>query len=469
MKTPLSPEVFEQTIRQTLPILKPHAFPADLKETLKLIFRSKDKVVDRERFNIILSSFHLPPTRAAFFRHYFGDKIEDAESLKASLLRLAKDCLWHFGDIRRGYLILNESDDIAGFIASHQFNVAEFRDRLEWAVIEDIPPSDRGYLGYVSGERPYQQRKLLSIADKVIHELEQNAQEYAALNASEVTSRILKKLADKEREQLMGGMKELHDLELFESVSLEKNKAELARLRKEVDETIKKVELLKETAKRNQMHYLRNVEMIDVYVATSMRDDKEYLEMYSFVDATFSDHDIRPLNLRYFDPTLCYCDSRIDKGIIECLLVRCAKVTIYCAQDGDTFGKDSELAATLCQGKPVIVFVPTENNDLERKRKLEKRAQTFREFHPLGLQVGLYDGVARGVIVVRSPQECARMLKRILTNSLEVEFTFEQHGIVLREKETQSVLRVMTGWRELASSFWHNFGISEDPKSGRPS
>lgn len=182
-----------------------------------------------------------------------------------------------------------------------------------------------------------------------------------------------------------------------------------------------------------------------------------------------TDNDVCSLNLRYFDPTLCYCESRIDKGIIECLLVRTAKVTIYCAQDGDTFGKDSELAATLCQGKPVIVFVPEgDDSDLERKEKLDARAKVFQDFHPLGLQVGLYDGVARGVIVVRTPEMCAKILYQILTNSLEVQLKFEQHGLTLREKTSKSVIRVMTGWNELAHAFWNNFGISSSPKSGRP-
>jgi hypothetical protein len=35
-----------------------------------------------------------------------------------------------------------------------------------------------------------------------------------------------------------------------------------------------------------------------------------------------------------------------------------AKCTIYHVQESDTLGKDSELAATLAQGKPVIAFIP---------------------------------------------------------------------------------------------------------------
>lgn len=39
-------------------------------------------------------------------------------------------------------------------------------------------------------------------------------------------------------------------------------------------------------------------------------------------------------------------------------MLKRARCTIYMAQETDTFGKDSELATTLAQGKPVIVFCP---------------------------------------------------------------------------------------------------------------
>jgi hypothetical protein len=40
-------------------------------------------------------------------------------------------------------------------------------------------------------------------------------------------------------------------------------------------------------------------------------------------------------------------------------MLRRAKCTTYLAQETDTLGKDSELASTLAQGKPVIAFVPS--------------------------------------------------------------------------------------------------------------
>ena len=49
------------------------------------------------------------------------------------------------------------------------------------------------------------------------------------------------------------------------------------------------------------------------------------------------------------------------------------------AQEGDTLGKDSELAATLAQGKPVIVYVPKiEDNELEtHANKLKGRPLSY--------------------------------------------------------------------------------------------
>jgi hypothetical protein len=39
-------------------------------------------------------------------------------------------------------------------------------------------------------------------------------------------------------------------------------------------------------------------------------------------------------------------------------MLRRASCTIYLAQESDTLGKDSELASTLAQGKPVVAYIP---------------------------------------------------------------------------------------------------------------
>lgn len=242
---------------------------------------------------------------------------------------------------------------------------------------------------------------------------------------------------------------------------------------------------------RNHNAYLTSDHM-DVYVATSMRQPHEYLFTNEICREVFGTEDLRELRVRYFDPTQAYCRNRIDKGLSEGLMLKRAKCTLYLIQESDTFGKDSELAATLAQGKPVVAFVPKINDGdemtfaqklVERLKKVypdktreeivldqlrlanpslawenagvrawcesgaagsleemqsllgqqlriayDKRAKTLKEDHPLGLQVNLQSGVANGVIVARSERDCARLIRSILLGKLELELDEPSDG-----------------------------------------
>jgi hypothetical protein len=112
-----------------------------------------------------------------------------------------------------------------------------------------------------------------------------------------------------------------------------------------------------ERGRRNHLAYLVS-DHLDVYVATSMRERHEYLAVNELCDRIFSNPKLDRLRLRWFDPTQAYCLDRIDKGLAEALMLKRAKCTVYLVQESDTLGKDSELASTLAQGKPVIAFVP---------------------------------------------------------------------------------------------------------------
>lgn len=483
-------KIIIETLKKEIPLIKEEKIPSGFSDTIDMMFSDGILKLDRERFNILASYWELPPVSKEFFGRYFSETVSTIEQFKTGLDKFIIEALWHFGDLERAYYSLCDIEGIEEYFNEHSFHVEELKERLPWTLVEPIEPTDRGFLGYVSGQRPKQQQELLGFAELVIEELEDNKADYENLSSEIISETILNKLSKKNPDiknkiEEFKKLSEIKYLDLFSSKELENTKNTIASLKKQIDETIIKIDKLKEAGKRNQEHYLRNIESIDVYVATSMRNDIEYLDMYNFVNTTFSDTQIKSLNLRYFDPTLCYCESRIDKGVIECLLVRSSKVTIYCAQEGDTFGKDSELAATMAQGKPVIVYVPIpkitdleiaeikdeeerQNRLLKKTEELEKRAKTFKDFHPLGLQVGLYDGVARGVIVVRTPEECSKILYKILTNSLDVVIKYEQHGLVLREKETNSVIRVMTGWGVLAHCFWNQFNKTQNPKAGLP-
>jgi hypothetical protein len=97
-------------------------------------------------------------------------------------------------------------------------------------------------------------------------------------------------------------------------------------------------------ALRNTEYYLSMVNDLDVYVATSMRSRQDFRKMANDCDKIFSDNRLKSLHLRYFDPTLSAAGSHEDKEIIECLMVKCAKVLVYCAGDRESYGKDAEAA-----------------------------------------------------------------------------------------------------------------------------
>ena len=250
---------------------------------------------------------------------------------------------------------------------------------------------------------------------------------------------------------------------------------------------VKRLKII-EIGKRNHTAYLTS-DHLDVYVATSMRLRHEFIFVKKTIIQLESHENLRSLSLRFFDPTQAFCDSRIDKGLAEALMLKRAKCTVYLAQESDTLGKDSELASTLAQGKPVIALVPEGNKEYvdgqiklfeeaypsyDRKgiiiellkvfdpslawtkekdgesirgylngaidlsedqlkeilyQKVEKhyndRYRTLVKSHPLGIQVDLDTGVATGVLVVRDIDTCADLIKSHVLKSVEYNISEE--------------------------------------------
>lgn len=273
-----------------------------------------------------------------------------------------------------------------------------------------------------------------------------------------------------------------------------------------------------EIAKSNQIAYLAS-DHLDVYVATSMRAEHDFLFVNKTINDIFEDERLKELKLRYFDPTQAYCNNRIDKGLSEALMLKTALCTLYLAQESETLGKDSELASTLAQGKAVIAYVPIGDKDfvddlilrlsknypdktvkeiileqlkvfkpslvwesdtvrawlngheavdeLEMKELLyklatvyyDKRANTLKENHPLGIQVNLNSGVANGVLVVRTIEDCINLIRNVVLN--EMEFTIERNHkeeegyIYLREEISNCIFRLKTGNTLLTNTFWN--------------
>lgn len=286
-----------------------------------------------------------------------------------------------------------------------------------------------------------------------------------------------------------------------------------------VDEKLAELQQVQAAGRRNLDTYL-TFDHLDVYIATSMREPHEFWLVSGFLEGLFASPLLTPLKLRWFDPTQCYCANRIDKGLVEGLMLKRAKCTIYLAQESDTFGKDSELASTLAQGKPVIAYVPNLESyeafgqaamqiirdlypeqeprevarrylplfmphgawdnrevrqwlDNDKSIELEKilrltyesakamyddRAKKLKDVHPLGLQVNLQTGVANGVLVARTVEECAKLLRGVMLCDMEFEIqepTPEVPLTLLREQLTGSVFRVVTEDELLTNTFWN--------------
>jgi len=118
-------------------------------------------------------------------------------------------------------------------------------------------------------------------------------------------------------------------------------------IREKVHSVAKRFVRARELAIRNTRLYLSIVNELDVYVATSMRKRADFREMSRDTAIIFKQPGLHSLRLRYFDPTISAADGHEDKGLIECLMVKCAKALIYFAGESDSFGKDAEVSMAL--------------------------------------------------------------------------------------------------------------------------
>jgi hypothetical protein len=203
----------------------------------------------------------------------------------------------------------------------------------------------------------------------------------------------------------------------------------------------------REAALKNTRFYLSMVGDLDVYVATSMRNRQDFRDMANACEKIFSDQRLKDLELRYFDPTLSAAAGHEDKGLIECLMVKCTKALVYCAGERESYGKDAEAAMALSLGKPVIFYCDS-----------ERRHRFYRDVHPLSRLIEFETGVAVGAIVTDKLEEVSELLYRIFENKMEYELEQPKPDYLrLREKMTSSVVRLQTNDVMLSETFWNYY------------
>ncbi len=508
---------------------------------LRNLLGNDDRIIDCSQFNELLLLVNKDRVRLPFFSHFFGKTCRLADVPKG-IRRFQEAAMFLFGNFVRAYRRLSRIDDEAA-LRRELGDVAADRDqeiqrlkerRPKLLEIESIHKDETVLLGYLSSvEIVGDQEESALLRDLLNKSLKDGKGSLRILKAS--FSGLPDASQRAESERIVGAFERVRGTD-----SVAKFGSFLDESSQEIRTRVERLKAAQAIGERNQDVYL-TWDHMDVYFATSMRKPWEFRELHDFIQQTMSAPEVAELNLRYFDPTQSYTKNRINKGLIESLMLKRAKCTVYSVQESDTLGKDSELAATLAQGKPVIAFVPqvdvgTRVNELMKQDRIEvlerllhtiqiegafrrsldaedskliqdfeklaedgriwrsirdkngaddlnrrlnpkfkricgilaeaeeriydNRARTFRNFHPLALQVNLDTGVANGVLVTRTPGECIALLRRVVTRSMEFEVAADDELWYLREPISNCIFRVVTKDRKLSNCFWNFYNAA---------
>lgn len=412
-----------------------------LSEILDSVFPSTGELkLGGEKLNRLLLNCERQMVSEHFYSYFFGS-VATLEDFEAAVEQFRVKAMWLYGNF---YFALKK----LGTCEKHEFereirkteprSSADFESREPFSDIESIPKDDLGLLGYVSGKQKIAD---LEICVELLSLLRDEPRRIGEILGS-VGKEKQRKVSD-----ILGGYEIAFPSSGVGDLDAGKLDEMLARIKSLSDSLRSRQQKAIEIGLRNTHRYL-TLPHLDVYVATSMRTQEDYENQHAFIRSVFTNPAVKDLKLRYFDPTVSYADDRITKGLVEMLMLRRARVTIYTASKDDTLGKDSELAATLAQGKAVVAYVPP---------GLDRKAELLRVDHPLGLQIDIKTGVAHGIIVVRSPEQCAQMLRKVLLRELAFSIRHEKGNFLLEETETHSVVRVVSDDPYLTHAFWTFF------------
>jgi hypothetical protein len=369
------------------------------------------------------------------------DRILSLDQLSWGLYRLYYDSLLYYGSVRNGYRLIRTQryEDLASFFDSQRFPGDRMVHRGPTLPLQAIRQDDR----YLIAEQACKSFEPPEGDQDMLLVLKGAWQEHLQQGGGRVSAKALLEGA-----YVMSGFGERQGQFLFAADEL--LKSEIAS----EGDLIERYESIRYTFTSARKAALRNTELylsmandLDVYVATSMRAREQFRNMSRFCETVFSHSAVQHLNLRYFDPTLSAARGHEDKGLIECLMVKCAKVLIYTAGERDSYGKDAEAAMALSLGKPVIFYC-----DEESKRRF------FSEVHPLSRLIDFKTGVAVGVMATSSVDDVAVLLGRIFDNKMEYELVQPRPGYLrLRERLTGSTVRLQTDDQLLRETFWNRY------------
>ena len=369
------------------------------------------------------------------------DAIESLDHLSWGLYRLFVDGLIWFGNIRTAFRTLRIKDhaSLKQFFAEKRFDTNLIKNRGPALELSFIAKDDR----YLISEMACKSYGDTSTTDSELRSMLLEAfRNHVSHGGGRIKIRDLiegkssSAWAERQHEFIFSADDVLEDTVESEKEMLDK-----------YDSIANKFLKSRNLALENTRFYLSMVGDLDVYVATSMRTRQNFRKMADTCDEIFGDENLSDLNLRYFDPTLSAAAGHEDKGLIECLMVKCAKILIYCAGERESYGKDAEAAMALSLGKPVIFYCDQ-----------QQRSRFYRDVHPLSRLIEFDTGIAVGAMVSDSTEEVSKLLFRIFENQMKYVLEQPKPGYLrLKETLTESVVRLQTNDQMLSETFWNYY------------
>lgn len=423
------------------------------------------------QLNQLLVLSHEAPVSDGFFKYYWLDcpdhhpysvravprfrttwgretAITSLDHLAWGLHRLYIDGLLYFGNVRTGFRTLRNLSypELQQFFATKRLDTDAIKRRGPPLPLRSIP-RDKRYLISEMACKSYGDNPLLT--SELRTALNDAYSLYSSTSTKPTTIRAL----------LANNLPaELHDIQ--NRLTFSASEILDAPVTHETDIssayacTAEAFDSARKDALANTRLYLSMLTDLDVYVATSMRTPDDFVRMSQTCDSIFANERLQALNLRYFDPTLSAANGHEDKGLIECLMVKCAKALVYCGGEKESYGKDAEAAMALSLGRPVIFYC-------------EHRADFYREVHPLTRLIQFDTGVAVGAMVTGQIEEATELLCRVFENRLVYRLERTKSGSLrLKEDITGSVVRLQTSDTLLTETFWNHYHQDRDRRPG---
>lgn len=354
---------FEEAISElvgrpvTLRYLDEHATGVAQKAIVELFREPLTDKQSWEAMNSLLVYYDVSAMSKPFFDRYFSeDATKSPKSLFTAVRRFQSEAIRVFSTFGEAYLRLNEQGKLIDYLEPLKLrSLDHYRNRRPWDVIEVIPRDRLSDLGYISAARARQESDERQLLAEFLSELATKVQADGRPAIGKYTEKRRRKMGSLLRKFNSQFQHDLMSPLFSPDADAIRREASVMAPKEKTD--LDQIEQTQSKAQRNLSRYLA-ADYLDIYVATSMRTDADFVSVSAFTESLFKHDELRPLKLRFFDPTQSWIEDRVAKGLVEALMLRRSSLTIYMAQKTDTFGKDSEASVALGQGKPVVVFVP---------------------------------------------------------------------------------------------------------------